>query len=187
MRDVLQLLGDRTPLLVAVDDVQWLDPSTAGALAFALRRLDGARVSLLLARRLGEPVRPSDLDRALGADRVRPLPVGALSAGALHRLLRDRLPRPLARQKLLRIHERSDGNPFFALELARVLPESVDPLEPPPVPDTVEELLAARLWALPASTRSALAYVAAVGTTAQSLLRVSASPRRRSTRPWPHR
>ena len=39
VRDGLQLLGERGPLLVAVDDVQWLDPSSSSALAFALRRL----------------------------------------------------------------------------------------------------------------------------------------------------
>ena len=38
--------------------------------------------------------------------------------------------RSFARQTLLRIHERSGGNPFFALELARVLDVDVDPLEP---------------------------------------------------------
>ena len=35
-----ELLAEREPVVVAVDDVQWLDPSSAGALAFALRRLD---------------------------------------------------------------------------------------------------------------------------------------------------
>src|ERR1051326_7645355 len=40
VRDVLQLLGEDAPVVVAVDDVQWLDASSAGALEFALRRLD---------------------------------------------------------------------------------------------------------------------------------------------------
>src|SRR5439155_22104206 len=51
VRDALQLLGERAPVLVAVDDVQWLDSSSARALGFALRRLDRSRVRLLLARR----------------------------------------------------------------------------------------------------------------------------------------
>ena len=80
------------------------------------------------------PSAPSELEQALGAERVERLPVGPLSVGALHRLLRDRLGRPFARQTLLRIHERSGGNPFFALELARALDADVDPLEPLPVP-----------------------------------------------------
>ena len=87
------------------------------------------------------------------------------------------MQRPFARQTLLRIHERSGGNPFFALELARILPEEVDPLAPLAVPDTVEELLTERISALPASTRRALALAAAVGTASESLLqRASVSP-----------
>jgi hypothetical protein len=71
---------------------------------------------------------------------------------------------------LLRIHERSGGNPFFALELARVLDEDVDPLQPLPVPATLEELVRARINALPASTGHALALAAALGTPSESLL-----------------
>ena len=41
--DVLRALADRGPCLVALDDIQWLDPASAGALQIALRRLrDGA-------------------------------------------------------------------------------------------------------------------------------------------------
>ncbi len=177
VRDVLQLLGEDAPVLVAVDDVQWLDPSSSTALAFALRRLPGSHVLVLLARRLTDEAQPSRLDRALDGERVRRLPVEALSVGALHQLLRNRLARPFARQTLLRIHEQSAGNPFFALELARVLDADVDPLEPLPVPKTLEELLRARIAGLPASTREALAFASALGTTSESLLaRAGISP-----------
>jgi hypothetical protein len=90
--------------------------------------------------------------------------------GALHRVLHDRLDRPFARQTLLRIHEQSGGNPFFALELARVLDVNVDPLEPLPVPETLDELVRARLAGLPAATRDALALASALGTPSPSLL-----------------
>jgi DNA-binding CsgD family transcriptional regulator len=169
VRDALQLLSERGPILIAVDDVQWLDASSSRALAFALRRLDSSPVSLLLARRLREGVDPSELERALGAN-FQQVVVGPFSAGALHRFLRDRLGRSFPRQTLLRIHERSGGNPFFALELARILPVDVDPLQPLPVVETVEELVSARISALPASTRDALAFAAAVGTTSVALL-----------------
>jgi DNA-binding CsgD family transcriptional regulator len=167
---VLQILSEREPILIAVDDVQWLDPSSSSALAFALRRLEENQVLVLLARRLVDGARPSGLEQALSAECVQRLPVGPLSVGALHRFLRDRLDRSFARQTLLRIHERSGGNPFFALELARVLDEDVDPLQPLPVPETLEELVRARINALPASTRHALALAAALGTPSESLL-----------------
>jgi DNA-binding CsgD family transcriptional regulator len=170
VQDALQLLGEGEPILVAVDDVQWLDPSSSSALAFALRRLGRSRVLLLLTRRVVDRAEPSELEHALGAERVRRLRVGPLSVGALHGLLHERFGRPFARQTLLRIHERSGGNPFFALELARVLEVDVDPLEPLPVPETLDELVRARLAALPAVTRDALALAAALGTTSQALL-----------------
>src|SRR5215212_5050019 len=52
VRDVLQLVSDREPLLIAIDDVQWLDHASSSALAFALRRQGSNNVLLLLARRL---------------------------------------------------------------------------------------------------------------------------------------
>ncbi|MFL5929446.1 MAG: AAA family ATPase [Gaiellaceae bacterium] len=162
VRDLLHALSKRKPVVVAIDDVQWLDASSASALAFALRRLEGT-FRLLFARRLES----SELERSFEFERRR---IGPLSVGALHRLLHDRLGRAFARQTLLRIHERSGGNPFFALELARVLDEDLDPLEPLPVPETLEELVRTRLAGLPATTRDALALVAALGTPSESLL-----------------
>jgi hypothetical protein len=170
VRDVLQLLSDGKTILIAIDDVQWVDASSSGALAFALRRL-AADVRVLLARRLADRGRQStEPEWVLGQERVQRLPVTPLSAGALHRILHDRLGRPFARQTLLRIHERSDGNPFFALELARALGSDVDPLAPLPVPETLEELLRARIAGLPPSTHEALALVAALGTASDSML-----------------
>ena len=170
VRSSLQLLAEERPLLVAIDDLQWFDVSSAGALAFALRRLGASNVLLLVARRVVDRARQSELEQALGAERVRRLPVGPLSVGALHRFLRDRLGRTFARQTLLRIHEWSGGNPFFALEVARALDADVDPLQPLPVPETLEELVRARISGLPASTREALALASALGTPSESLL-----------------
>jgi DNA-binding CsgD family transcriptional regulator len=132
---------------------------------------------LLLARRLVDGAQPSGLEQALPPEQIRRLPLGPLSVGALHRVLRDRLGSPVARQTLLRIHERSGGNPFFALELARALDADVDPLAPLRVPATLEELLRARIAGLPVSTQDALALASALGTTSDSALeRAGVSP-----------
>jgi DNA-binding CsgD family transcriptional regulator len=170
VRDVLQLLGDRGPVLIAVDDVQWLDAASSSALAFAARRLEASDVRLLLARRLVAGAQPSGLEQALGAERIRRLSLGPLSVGAIHRFLRDRLGRAFPHQTLLRIHERSGGNPFFALELARALDADIDPLQPLPVPETLDELVRSRVSALPEPTREALALVAALGAPSEALL-----------------
>ena len=147
-RDAQRLAAARRrqpPLLVAIDDLQWLDASSASALAFALRRLGVERrapAARPAARRRRAAVGISSKRSARSASER--LAVGPLSVGALHRLLRDRLGRPFARQTLLRIHEQSGGNPFFALELARVLDADVDPLSRSPVPETLEELVRAQ-------------------------------------------
>ena len=170
VHSVLQILSEREPILIAVDDVQWLDPSSSSALAFALRRLDENQVLVLLTRRLVDGAQPSALEQALSAECVQRLPVGPLSVGALHRFLRDRVDRPFARQTLLRIHEKSGGNPFMALELARILDVDIKPLQPLAVPESLEALVRVRISGLPASTREALALASALGTPSESLL-----------------
>ena len=177
VRDALQVLAEQGPLVVAVDDLQWLDAASTGALAFALRRLAESPVPLLLARR-ADGAKPSEIEQALAEEKLRRLPLRPLSVGALHMLLRDRLRRAFARQTLLRIHERSGGNPFYALELARALGSEVDPTQPLPVPQTLEGLVRARLTGLPANTREALAFAAALGTPSSLLLeRAGVDPR----------
>ena len=170
-RSALQLLSADAPILVAIDDVQWFDASSASALAFALRRLAGSRVLLLLARRASlERTPAAGLEQALGSESIQRLPVVPLSVGAVHRLLRDQLGRTFARQTLLRIHERSGGNPFFALELARVVDADADALQPLAVPESLEDLVRARISGLPAPTRDALALASAFGSPSVSLL-----------------
>jgi tetratricopeptide (TPR) repeat protein len=178
VRDALQVLAEHGPLVVAIDDLQWLDAASTDELAFALRRLDGSRVLLLLARRYADGAQPSEIERALAEENVGRLPLRPLSVGALHILLRDRVHRAFARQTLLRIHERSGGNPFYALELARALGSEVDLTQPLPMPQTLEGLVRARLTGLPATTREALALAAAFGAPSASLLeRAGVDPR----------
>ena len=169
VRSALELLADAQPLLVAVDDVQWLDPSSTDALAFALRRM-AAPMHLLLARRSGTSS-PTSLERALPAPSVEHLHVGPLSAGALQAVVRERLDRVFPRPTMLRIHETSGGNPFYALEIARALPDELEPTGPLPVPETLDELLRARIDALPRPSRQALVLLSALGEAEADTLR----------------
>ena len=157
---VLRTLAAEGPLLVAIDDVQWLDAPSAEALAFAARRLRDEPVGFLLARRAraGEPF-PLGLDAALQHTRVTRLPLGPLELAALDRLFRAHLGHQFMRPTLVELERVSAGNPFFALELARALLERVTPLiagEGLPLPATLQELLRERLGALPARARELL-------------------------------
>ncbi len=167
------MLAEKRPLVLAVDDIHWVDASSASALAFALRRLRSERILLLFARRLDESGEGPALEEALDADAVERLRVGPLSIGAIHALLQRRLGRPFARPTLRRLHEISGGNPFYALELARELGSAgstVDSLEPFPVPETLERLVGTRLGGLEGATREALLLVAAHGRPSPALL-----------------
>ena len=170
VRSALEALTAERPVAVAIDDVQWLDPSSASALAFALRRLDERPIVLVLTRRLGEGAATPDLERAIHADRVRRMHVSPLSLGAVHQLLRVHLGRALPRTTLVRVHETSGGNPFYALELARALGADIDSTRPLRVPESLEGLAHARVEALPAATREALLLVAALGRPSADLL-----------------
>jgi DNA-binding CsgD family transcriptional regulator len=163
VRSAVEALAAKAPVVLAVDDVQWLDPSSASALAFALRRLDEQSILLLLARRLGGSAETSDLERAIDADRVERLHVGPLSLGGIHQLLQAQLALKLPRPTLLRVHETSGGNPFYALELARAMGTDLDLTQPLRVPETLEGLVRARLDELPPATQESLLLAAAVG------------------------
>ena len=161
---VFRHLAEEERVLVAVDDVQWLDPPTALVLEFVARRLAEEPVGLLVAERVaGEGEAPLGLGRAdLDVGRVR---LGPLSTGALHRLLRDQLGVTLTRPALRRVHEASGGNPFYTLELVRALQAGggrIQPGRPLPVPQTLEAILRERLEALPIGVREVLAAAAAL-------------------------
>ena len=157
-------LAAERPLLLAVDDTQWLDRPSQLAVQYAVRRLDGERVGVLAAHRRAEPSR-------LELEHAERLAVGPLTLAATHELLRMRLGRTFPRPTLVRLHETSNGNPFFAIELARVLADrqlAID--EPIPVPGTLRELVGKRFEQLSPQARETALFVAALGRPTASAL-----------------
>src|SRR5689334_15094653 len=118
---VFDRLAGHSPVLIAIDDVQWLDRSSQDVVAYGTRRFKGP-VALLFTERSeaagGTTVSWLQLSRPDGIDRLR---VGPLSLGGLHVLISQRLGRSFPRPTMVRIAEISGGNPFFALELARAI------------------------------------------------------------------
>jgi DNA-binding CsgD family transcriptional regulator len=146
--DTLRALARKAPVAIAIDDVQWLDASSASVLDVALRRLrDEAVLVLATMRSDAEPV------AALG---VEILALEPLDLTGVHRLVRDRLDMELPRPTLAAIHRASGGNPYFALELAR----NVTPGETLRVPESLRELLGERIDRLPRDVLDVLLDVA---------------------------
>jgi DNA-binding CsgD family transcriptional regulator len=173
----IRLLAAESALLLALDDVQWVDRPSRRALEFLVRRLKGEPVKFLLAGRdVGDGSGSFDLVRALSGERVTRLRVGPLSLGALHELLHSRLGLAFPRPTLRRIAEASGGNPFFALEIARSVSTrhgDVDPGEPLPVPKTLHDVVSDRLEGLPVAAREALLIVALAADPTVQLIRTA--------------
>jgi DNA-binding CsgD family transcriptional regulator len=159
--NILRVAAADSPLVIAVDDLQWLDGSSARVLGFALRRLRGEPVRVLAAQRAGAA---SDLlARALGHDKVLLLEVRPLTEGETDELVRFRLGAAVPRPLLRKVHEAAGGNPLFVLELVRALllhPHPVRAGDPLPVPRSLRELVGRRLAALAAPTRETVLVVA---------------------------
>src|SRR6266536_1332365 len=154
----LRVLAADAWLVVAIDDVQWLDRASAAALEYAFRRLHAEPVVLLAARRLGAGD-DAALELTLPPERLLRVAIGPLGFVELNTVLRKRLGTVLSRPQLRRVHELSGGNPFFALELARA-PERLEPGGG--LPPTLDVLVQGRIGALPRQARRALLDAAAL-------------------------
>ena len=115
---VLRDLAVSAPLLVAIDDVQWLDPASADALAFAARRLDAPQGRFLLARRAGDH---TEIEVALAPHSLRRIEVRALTVEGTYRLLAQRFGLTLAPRLLKRLFAATHGIPLLVLEMGQIL------------------------------------------------------------------
>jgi predicted ATPase len=88
---VLTELVREQPVLVAIDDVQWVDLASRRALEFAACRLP-AHLRLCITRRSeGAADVPLELDRALPPAAFERVVLGSLSLASLHHIVRERL------------------------------------------------------------------------------------------------
>ncbi|WP_336027050.1 LuxR family transcriptional regulator [Geodermatophilus sp. FMUSA9-8] len=149
---LLAAAAAEAPLLVTVDDLQWADPQSAGAVLFAARRMHADRVAVVVARRPGpEPVAGDDVLRLADLD---PPAVPDLLAGAV--------AGPVAR----RLAARLGGNPLALREVAAALsPAQRSGAEPLPAElpagPGLSGAFGPELAALPAGARQAVLLVAA--------------------------
>ncbi|MFL5911332.1 MAG: BTAD domain-containing putative transcriptional regulator [Gaiellaceae bacterium] len=152
------------PLLLAIDDVQWLDGPTLRTLEFALHRIEAAPVAVVATLRPRETGGSDRLLSAVPAERTMRVRLGPLDADALYEIVREHVGAALTRPLLASIERASRGNPFYALELARALETAGHPAagETLPVPDDMRELVEARLRRLPHGTREELLKASAL-------------------------
>jgi DNA-binding CsgD family transcriptional regulator len=142
-----------SPLILLVDDAQWLDGSSLAVLTFIARRLESEPVVLVAAVREGYAT-------ALDEARLPTLQLEPLSDPAAAELL-DRNAPDLSPALRAGVLEDAAGNPLALVELARVAPASVRSMEelsaaPVPLTARLERAFASRFHELADATRLVL-------------------------------
>jgi DNA-binding NarL/FixJ family response regulator len=172
---VIRALADTAPVVIAVDDLPWLDRASAAVLQYALRRLTTQPVGLLAtvtAADSGGPAAPQQWWHP--QDRLECMKVGPLGIEALHAMLRAKGSAPHGWPEITEVHQASGGNPYFAIELAAALAargrvRGVG--RPLPIPASLQPLAQRRLEALPPAGREvALLAAAAANPTVPTVL-----------------
>jgi DNA-binding CsgD family transcriptional regulator len=166
---VIEELAETRPVLIAIDDLQWVDSSSAHAISFAVRRVK-TRVGML-----GTARPDCSVDGALSwldlpaPDSVFRIRLRPLSLGRLNMVLRAALGVQIPRPAMVKIHEISGGNPFYALELARAMDPRAQSAEVP-MPRSLTEMVRARIDGLTNEAHQLLLTAACLETPTVELL-----------------
>ncbi|MCX4803745.1 LuxR family transcriptional regulator [Streptomyces sp. NBC_01214] len=174
--EVLRTLADRDPVLLVLDNAQWLDAESTDLLRFALR-LTPPRVRVLVAECVQGGVPVGEPLCGPGVPAIRVPPLGADEVAEL--LVRHGLPARLAG----RIHQASGGNPRLALALGHSLAEAAEArdssahhADPLPVSGQAREVARRLLAGAPAQARRTLLLAALATRPTISLLRRAGRP-----------
>lgn len=124
-------LAERGPLVLAIDDLHWCDPSSLRFVAYLAKRLQG--VPVLLAATTRPPAAGADtqpLEELLGEPTAVLLQPGSLSADGSLALLSAQLDRPVQPGFARACFEATDGNPLMLRQLAKSIEaEGIDPTD----------------------------------------------------------
>jgi DNA-binding NarL/FixJ family response regulator len=162
LRGLLDQLAAEAPVVLVVDDLQWADRSTLEFLSSLLRGLRDERLLLVCTYRSDElhrrhPLRPflAEEERREGVERLE---LERFSMNELALQVAGILGATAEPDLVTRLHERSEGNAFFAEELIAASAEGDGPL-----PSSLRDVLTLRLEALPQDARTVLSAAAAAG------------------------
>ncbi|MFL5751368.1 MAG: helix-turn-helix transcriptional regulator, partial [Chloroflexota bacterium] len=168
---LIDRLAEDRPLVLVLEDLHWSDPASSDLLVFIVRTLRRGRVLVIGTFRTddlerGDPlvVRLAELTRWPNVRRIELRP---LDVDEQREMLSDILGRSPDSAVLERIHARSEGNPFFAEELAATLASERDPSRVPP---SLRDILLGRLTGLSPEADRVLRISAVAGPLADDAL-----------------
>lgn len=146
------------PLMIAIEDLHWIDPTSEAWLVELIEHLAGAPLLLVLTFRPG--YRPAWLDKSYATQLTLP----PLSAADSRRVGQAVFQGEAVAASLVRaLVAKATGNPCFLEELAWAAREHRNGALPPQVPETVSAVLAARMDRLPAAPKHLLQVAAVMG------------------------
>lgn len=152
---LLAHLAESGAVILAIDDLQWLDRSSADVLTFAARRLTTVAVGIVTSVRTGEAAH--DVVGAVPTPLWREsISLIGLGPAVLFHVVRDQLGITLPRPALVQVAETSGGNPFAALALSRAVGRGTNVHEAVKVSELVHGLTAERFKELSEPGREAL-------------------------------
>jgi ATP/maltotriose-dependent transcriptional regulator MalT len=165
VRDLLDALGRRRPVVLTLDDLHWADPASVEVVSYLLRRPPKGRVLVVLAFRPAQLPRPfaSVIEASAREPRVACLNLEPLTPEQARGLLDPGLPGPVSDE----LYRLSGGNPFYLVELARAHRRGAG--------DAFGPLVGSGATHIPAAVHGVLAQeLAALSPTAQALIRGAA-------------
>ncbi|MFG1674757.1 AAA family ATPase [Micromonospora sp. NPDC049282] len=162
--ELFRRIAEDRPLVLVIEDLHWADRSTRDLIGFLVRAARATRLLVVCTYRTdelhrGHPLRPflAELDRVRGVDRFE---LGRLDRDGTAAILTDLLGVEPSARAVDDVHERTQGNPFFIEELAA----AGDPVGCAVLPETLRDLLLARVDRLPEPAQRVLRIAAAGGT-----------------------
>lgn len=179
LRDFLvELLSDETPLVVLIDDAQWLD-SASWALLMAVVRGVAPLLLICATRPLSDAEHMPELRELLRRADTRPLRLEALAQSETAELIRARLEVDQVSEALVSfVADRTQGNAFFVEQLLPALRDAnlieiddrrcviragVDLASEANLPDTVEGAITQRIDHLDPTEQLSLKVASVVG------------------------
>lgn len=165
---IVGILAEKTKVLIAIDDLQWLDSSSRLVVAFVARRLVGP-VGVLATVRTGDNESAASWLQLPRPDMDRRITLPPMTVGALHAVISQRLGHSFSRPTMVHIEQVSGGNPFYALEFARAMGgrQSSTGMS---LPDSLTELIRQKLHGLDSDLDDALLAVACLSAPAVGLV-----------------
>ncbi|MFF4259667.1 AAA family ATPase [Streptomyces sp. NPDC001663] len=175
--EVLRALAATGPVLLVLDNLQWLDDPSAEVLAFAVRRVQGLDIRMVAAERVTDGEQAERL-RCCPPDTVE-FPVPPMTDGEVAHLVRTAVGADLPPAVLRAIQDTAAGNPWYALELGRAAPRDSAAVgfgRTLPVPRRLRDALLGQVRSLPESARSTLLVASAAARPSLTVLRAAGLP-----------